>query len=463
MTGVIPDGICELQGIGFLVMRRNRLQGSIPDCIGKMQGMRWLSLPENQLSGTLPESLGNVTGLSQLDLAYEPDDFHVNKFTGGLPESFGNMVSMRWLNIGVETLGGRLPNMTLMTSLQDCSFLPSRICMPKNFTNPVISDNREDCDLSVLPDCDIQEGFDKDCGILTTWLPSIFTDVLGCCDVDLADCVEGSITALNLANQGIQGELPDFTGAFKELIVFDASDNEISGPIPASIGEFVKLQELNLAGNALEGSVPTEIGKLVQLTSLNLAKNQLSGIFPASVINLVLLDELDISDNTMITGDVPALLPSVIFDHSGTYLGLEIPEEENTDTAILDALLDESSSSESNVIIIVASVLGALVLIFVGWLYFFISKRKRNYKAAFQSSKIENPDSSSMNMSRFYSEASQATKDFGDNDDELIFIEKINAGAFGEVWKGKHNGKNVAIKKMKFDKMPDDQLAFIQV
>jgi serine/threonine protein kinase len=44
----------------------------------------------------------------------------------------------------------------------------------------------------------------------------------------------------------------------------------------------------------------------------------------------------------------------------------------------------------------------------------------------------------------------------------LVFISKISAGAFGEVWRGTHKGKSVAIKKMKFEVRPKDQLVFVQ-
>jgi serine/threonine protein kinase len=45
---------------------------------------------------------------------------------------------------------------------------------------------------------------------------------------------------------------------------------------------------------------------------------------------------------------------------------------------------------------------------------------------------------------------------------ELVFISMISSGAFGEVWKGIHRGETVAIKKMKLERMPNDQLKFVQ-
>jgi serine/threonine protein kinase len=51
------------------------------------------------------------------------------------------------------------------------------------------------------------------------------------------------------------------------------------------------------------------------------------------------------------------------------------------------------------------------------------------------------------------------TENFGS---ELVFISMISSGAFGEVWKGIHRGETVAIKMMKLERMPNDQLQFIQ-
>jgi serine/threonine protein kinase len=62
-------------------------------------------------------------------------------------------------------------------------------------------------------------------------------------------------------------------------------------------------------------------------------------------------------------------------------------------------------------------------------------------------------------LSRNYCEADGNTEQ---SDSELVFISMISSGAFGEVWKDIHRGDIVAIKMMKLERIPNDQLQFIQ-
>jgi hypothetical protein len=116
-------------------------------------------------------------------------------------------------------------------------------------------------------------------------------------------------------------------------------------------------------------------------------------------------------------------------------------------------------------IIIIAVVTSILVALFIGVIVFVIYRVYRVRKRR-EAKKWEEPGSSltsSVAMSRLYSNVtSQGAKGNVEYDAELVFVIKISAGSFGEVWKGKYNGEYVAIKKIKLDRMPKDQLAFIR-
>ena len=112
---------------------------------------------------------------------------------------------------------------------------------------------------------------------------------------------------LNLAGNGLTGELPAELGDLTPLKELDLSGNQISGTIPAELGNLAFLEELSLAGTQLSGPIPGELGSLASLRSLNLSGNQLSGQIPSSLGNLFNLRELSIRD-TNLSGSIPPAL-----------------------------------------------------------------------------------------------------------------------------------------------------------
>jgi hypothetical protein len=281
---------------------------------------------------------------------------------------------------------------------------------------------------------------------------------------------------LTLADRGIQGPFPMIPdGSFKELLVLDLSSNEIAGPIPASINRLVKLNERNLGTNALTGSIPNEIGNMTELIFLNLESNQLEGKLPSSLVNLILLQKLNLRYNAQLTGPVLFLKELFVLKISGTdlYSGSnepELPSSIPTETSATNNNGLTSGDSESAPLlystIAIAAGLAVLVLIIVTSVLIFLLRRQKRMER--KNDAIEGEATTNeidlMEMSVIYnSEARQELNEESNNNTEgLVFISKLSAGAFGEVWVGRYNGKNVAIKKMKFDEKPKDQLEFVQ-
>jgi Leucine-rich repeat (LRR) protein len=327
LTGIIPFEICEVISLEIIWLVKNELQGSIPSCIGQLQNLEWFNVGDNQMSGIVPDGLGLCTGLKEIDLNMFPTEGHTNEFTGSIPASFNNLTSLKIIYWNVETLEGPLPNLSSLVSLEKCRFIPSKLCLPTNYTIPALVKEFEwNCDFNVLPDCDKQKEHEIDCFFLKSWLPNIFTEEQGCCENDMLNDAlkcegrgDGNIVTLNLAGLGIQGQFPDIPqGTFKDLLVLDLSNNAIAGPFPATINRFVNLQELNLDGNSMTGSIPKEIGDMIELIILNLENNQLEGQLPLSLVNLIQLKRLYLRYNARLTGLVPTIEGLFILKITGT-------------------------------------------------------------------------------------------------------------------------------------------------
>ncbi|KAI3903500.1 hypothetical protein MKW98_032154 [Papaver atlanticum] len=135
---------------------------------------------------------------------------------------------------------------------------------------------------------------------------------------------------LNLSNNLLIGDLPEFVPVFRNLQWLDLSRNNFSGDIPFSFGgSFPKLQVLSLFGNLLNGTIPSsltnltelirceiaynpftpgplpaDIGKLTKLKNLWLPYTNLIGEIPESIGGLIALENLDLSNNEL-SGRIP--------------------------------------------------------------------------------------------------------------------------------------------------------------
>nr|XP_029123263.1 receptor-like protein 12 [Elaeis guineensis] len=86
-------------------------------------------------------------------------------------------------------------------------------------------------------------------------------------------------------------------------VVLDLSDNEISGEIPEFIENLIHLQSLDLSYNKISGEIPDAFDRLHSLHYLALSSNRITGKIPRFIGNLCKLNGLDISHNS-ITGEL---------------------------------------------------------------------------------------------------------------------------------------------------------------
>ncbi|CAL4956097.1 unnamed protein product [Urochloa decumbens] len=134
------------------------------------------------------------------------------------------------------------------------------------------------------------------------------------------------VSALNLTNRGLVGQISPSLGNLTFLKVIILAANSFTGEIPPTLGQLIHLQNLNLNNNTLQGRIPSlaNCSKLRELRLYNnklagpipadlshglqrliLGFNYLTGIIPASLANITTLHILSCEDNN-IEGSIPS-------------------------------------------------------------------------------------------------------------------------------------------------------------
>ncbi|KAJ3360334.1 hypothetical protein GGF32_008495, partial [Allomyces javanicus] len=132
-----------------------------------------------------------------------------------------------------------------------------------------------------------------------------------CCKWLYNVCDNGYLVELNLANNQLNGRIPDSIGSLVNLQSLNLYNNQLNGAIPNTIGNLAKLTGLNLANNQLNGAIPDTIGKLANLTKLALYNNQLNGAIPDTIGKLANLTELNLANNQL-NGAIPNTIDNLM-------------------------------------------------------------------------------------------------------------------------------------------------------
>jgi len=92
----------------------NFLTGEIPTGLSNLQGLKYLNLSRNHLSGSIPKDIGDLKFLESLDISW-------NQLTGTIPSSISNLMSLSSLNLSSNQLSGRIPKGNQLQTLDDPS------------------------------------------------------------------------------------------------------------------------------------------------------------------------------------------------------------------------------------------------------------------------------------------------------------------------------------------------------
>ena len=118
----------------------------------------------------------------------------------------------------------------------------------------------------------------------------------------------GLVTRLDLAENGLTGEMPAELARLSNLTVMSVWGNQLTGPVPTWLGNLTTLEQLLLSNNQLTGAIPSELGNLSNLERLDLDDNPLTpGPIASPLGSLSNLRHLDLNE-TQLTGPVPAWL-----------------------------------------------------------------------------------------------------------------------------------------------------------
>ncbi|KAJ4981201.1 hypothetical protein NE237_032038 [Protea cynaroides] len=342
-SGALPDSVSGLNSIQSLDLSRNSFSGPLPSSLVKLRNLVYLNISSNGFAKSIPTGFEQIAKLEVLDL-------HGNNFEGQLDEKFFLLASA----VHVDFSG----NLLTSSSSQNQKFLPliSESIKYLNLSNNQFTGSLVDG--GELPIFGSLKVLDLSNNQLSGELPEFnfvyelevlrlannrFTgfvpigllkgDSLVLIELDLSgNNLSGPITMitsttlhiLNLASNGISGELPlltgsctvldlsenKFTGNLSRMVnwgndieFLDLSQNQLTGSIPEVTSQFLRLNFLNLSHNSLSNSLPTVLSQYPKLTILDLSFNQFNGPLLTNLLTLPTLQELHLGNN-LLSGDI---------------------------------------------------------------------------------------------------------------------------------------------------------------
>ncbi|KAJ0027799.1 hypothetical protein Pint_34908 [Pistacia integerrima] len=269
LRGTFPQNILRLATLEHLDLSNNKfLQGSLPN-FPQNQSLRTLMLTFTNFSGILPDSIANLKNLSRIELS------NCN-FTGAIPTSMANLTQIVYLDLSFNRFTGPIPSFQRSKNL-------SYLDLSRNQLTGAIPANWEQLQNLVYVDLSLNS--------LNGSIPPSLFDIL-------------SLQKLQLANNQIEGQVPDFQDASSSLLdTLDLSGNRLEGPIPMWIFKLHNLKILLLSYQQVHRApyVLTQFKGFAIL--LNWSFPTIACVIP-ELKNQSKLFILDLSDN-QISGKVP--------------------------------------------------------------------------------------------------------------------------------------------------------------
>ena len=328
LRGSIPEELGSLPSLRFLYLDDNDLSGSIPAKLADSRTLEVLSIDGNRLTGPIPAELGGVNSLEQLSL-------ESNQLSGPIPAELGSLTNLETLSLAANRLTGEIPaQLGAIPNLRTLSLHSNQFtgCIPKELQdvqrNDLISLGLEFCGEgqcaggTAVGNPNANHGLVSDCNWLLAGLDALKGSGMLNWSTDLAIqnwtglSISGSprrITKVNLADSGLDGEIPAELRNLTYLEVLDLSNNSLTGEIPPEFASLSRLESLSLANNQLNGQIPHGLVRLGNLTELYLSGNSFTGCIPDGLEDIE-DNDLDRFDNLPLCGEVDCSTGTAVED-----------------------------------------------------------------------------------------------------------------------------------------------------
>ncbi|KAK4751918.1 hypothetical protein SAY87_020716 [Trapa incisa] len=542
LQGTLPENLNALDKLERLELQFNSISGVLPTLSG-LSSLQVLMLSNNQFTSVPPDFFAGMSSLQSVEMDNNPfnswqiplslkdasslQNFSANSanITGGLPDFFGGEAfpSLTLLHLAMNDLQGGLPSTLASSQIQSlwvngrsgAGRLGGSIDVIQNMTALKEVWLHSNSFSGPLPDFSNL----KDLQVLSL-RDNSFTGPIPLSLLSLE-----SLKVVNLTNNLLQGPTP----AFKSSVVVDVTENSNSFCLPgpgdcdsrvSTLLSIVKsmsyplrfaqswkgndpcadwigitcnggnITVINFQKMELNGTISPSFGSLASIQKLILADNNLTGTIPSELTTLPALTSLDVSNNNLY-GKVPSFRSGVTPKIVGNAnIGKDMiplsPDGPPSDSAGPSGSQGSTRKKSALIGIILVSVIGALVLIFLlGLLGFCLYKKKQKRFTQVQSPNAmvihpphsDGSDNGSLKITVAGSSLSTGpvsevhTIQGSENGESIQMVEAGNTvisiqvlknvtnnfseanilgqGGFGTVYRGElHDGTKIAVKRM---------------
>ncbi|XP_074284111.1 receptor-like protein EIX2 [Silene latifolia] len=308
----------------------NQLSGKIPTSLGKLSKLQSLNISNNSLAGTVLSEphFANLSSLTDLEIDNTMVTLHFSsdwaplfqlqsflasncKINGEIPPWLQTQINLTTLKLSNANISGLMPRwFHTMRQLDSIDLSNNKLSgspvFPVHFSTLSLFNNS--FSRLFLSNGNKATVYSNAYAVYleNNFIRGTFPEHLG--------HIMPHLRFLALANNQIDGPIPNSLCQSMDLAELDMRNNSLTGVIPNcwGLGKFMPLlQYLTLSYNQITGPIPNSVGQMMpNLKYLRLSNNQISGSIPNSLCQLKTLKLLDFQYNSL-SGEIPNCLSNI--------------------------------------------------------------------------------------------------------------------------------------------------------